>query len=117
MTKKKEFSNRQPWRIDSRERAVLERISDLSYPPDWEGASCSIIADPDLFFPQIRSSYNQRRQIQTAKNVCSCCDIQEKCLDYALKNSIVHGIWGGMTPNERRTAKRIKQWVTGDRYP
>jgi len=28
--------------------------------------------------------------------------VQEECLNYALKNDIEEGIWGGMTGNQRR---------------
>jgi WhiB family transcriptional regulator, redox-sensing transcriptional regulator len=66
----------------------------------WSRAACST-ADPELFFP-ISSSGPSSRQVLRAKSVCSNCQIQQACLDYALGSASVQGIWGGTTEAERR---------------
>lgn len=39
-----------------------------------------------------------------AKAICGSCPVLEDCLDYALNIREPHGIWGGMTEQERRAA-------------
>ena len=39
---------------------------------------------------------------EIAKAVCSECVVRDDCLDYALAIDERNGIWGGMTPEERR---------------
>jgi WhiB family redox-sensing transcriptional regulator len=39
--------------------------------------------------------------------LCGKCPVQQECLDYAVKNRIRQGIWGGKTFTQRR--KYIKQ--------
>lgn len=62
---------------------------------DWMSQAACKDKDPDLFFSEdIR---DQRR----AKLVCHACSVRIDCLNYALKGGDTHGIFGGMTPNER----------------
>ncbi len=39
---------------------------------------------------------------KNAKSVCEGCINRDECLQYALDNDIDIGIWGGLTPNERK---------------
>jgi WhiB family redox-sensing transcriptional regulator len=41
-----------------------------------------------------------------AKAICAACDVRERCLQYALDNNEVHGVWGGLAPRERRHLRR-----------
>lgn len=61
-------------------------------------AAC--IGKSDLFF-----SDNMSTVVRKAKEVCSTCVVRLKCLDHAMKHH-EYGVWGGMTANERRVAKR-----------
>jgi WhiB family redox-sensing transcriptional regulator len=70
----------------------------------WSRAACST-SDPDLFFP-IASAGPALRQVTQAKAICARCQIRQGCLDYALDVGPVHGIWGGMTEQERRRLTR-----------
>lgn len=68
-----------------------------------DSASCANTA-PDLFFPET----GQREWITEAKKICKECPVTEACLDYALTNKFVDGIYGGMVPSQRyRLQKRI----------
>jgi WhiB family redox-sensing transcriptional regulator len=62
---------------------------------DWLiDAKCKDTDEPDAFFPENRPpSY--------VTKLCIGCPVVEKCLDYAIRNKINHGIWGGLTPQER----------------
>lgn len=37
-----------------------------------------------------------------ARETCLRCPVREACLMFALTNEISDGIWGGLTPTERR---------------
>ena len=37
-----------------------------------------------------------------AIEVCQSCSVRTDCLEYAIRNHIRHGIWGGTTGDERR---------------
>ena len=41
-----------------------------------------------------------------AKAVCRLCPVRVRCLDYALRNSIRYGIWGGLGGEERARERR-----------
>lgn len=47
--------------------------------------------------------------IRRGKQVCARCDVRDACLAYALANHERHGVWGGLTPTERRH----EAWRTG----
>lgn len=64
-------------------------------------------ADPALFFPGRSEFPNQ--QYQAARMMCNGCPVRQECLDYAVAEGITQswtGIWGGMSPKERRRIER-----------
>ncbi len=50
----------------------------------------------------------QQREIREAKAVavCAACPVRAQCLDYALRNSMRDGIWGGLNREERARERR-----------
>jgi hypothetical protein len=46
------------------------------------------------------------RNNRRAKELCFSCPVREKCLQDAIERSDDHGIWGGLTVNERRRLRR-----------
>lgn len=66
-------------------------------PGDWvEEASCRGISG-DMFYPEL---YIQE-EIVAAKRVCDACPVKAECLDHAMTNREIFGIWGGTTEIER----------------
>jgi WhiB family transcriptional regulator, redox-sensing transcriptional regulator len=63
--------------------------------------------DLSLFFPERGES------AEPARRVCAQCPVRQPCLDYAVTNRIVHGVWGGLTERERRTLR--SGWVRASR--
>jgi WhiB family redox-sensing transcriptional regulator len=64
--------------------------------PLWQDdANCAGLAG-DLFFPERGESTRE------AKAICDDCTVSAECLEYALANSIKHGIWGGLSERQRR---------------
>jgi WhiB family redox-sensing transcriptional regulator len=60
--------------------------------------------DPDLFFP-IGSAGPGLAQVATAKAVCTRCAVRQACLRFALEASQDHGVWGGMSEEERQAIR------------
>jgi WhiB family transcriptional regulator, redox-sensing transcriptional regulator len=66
----------------------------------WRSAAACRVADPDLFFP-VSSSGPALEQVAEAKEVCARCQVRPECLAFALRTHQVHGVWGGMSEQER----------------
>lgn len=65
---------------------------------EWEEqALCRGIDDQEVFFPE-----HGNRSPARAKAICRRCPVRAACLDTALLNDEIFGIWGGLTDRERR---------------
>jgi WhiB family transcriptional regulator, redox-sensing transcriptional regulator len=47
------------------------------------------------------------------RQVCAQCPVREQCLEFAVSNRIVYGIWGGLTGPERRALQ--SDWLRAAR--
>src|SRR5674476_809721 len=86
----------EPWAILKMGRSVFM---------DWRHRAACLDEDPELFFP-IGNTGPAILQIEEAKVVCRRCDVREQCLAWALESGQDHGVWGGLSEDERRTLKR-----------
>lgn len=75
------------------------------YASDWQAAGACQSADPDIFFP-LSGSGASTSQISEARRICARCTVRRECLDFAMRNGEMHGIWGGTTPEDRVRARR-----------
>jgi WhiB family transcriptional regulator, redox-sensing transcriptional regulator len=71
----------------------------------WRSAAACQSCDPDLFFP-LSSSGPAVEQIARAKEICARCPVRRECLAFALRTRQAHGVWGGLTEQERYPAGR-----------
>jgi WhiB family transcriptional regulator, redox-sensing transcriptional regulator len=55
--------------------------------------------DPDLFFSE------NADDVKAAKQICGTCPVAEQCREHALDTGPEFGIWGGLTPADRRAAR------------
>jgi WhiB family transcriptional regulator, redox-sensing transcriptional regulator len=62
-------------------------------------AACRSAA-PGLFFP-ISSSGRSMAQVAEAKAICAGCQVRGECLAFALRTYQIHGVWGGLSEQER----------------
>lgn len=71
----------------------------MRLPPElqWQTKAACTNADPEIFFSEGR--HNKPLEY------CNNCPVKKDCLNYAVTEQIDHGIWGGMTPGQRRNAK------------
>ena len=68
---------------------------------DWRAAAACLGADPDLFHPVTPTDEAE------AKAICAWCPVRADCLAFADEHAIGHGIWGGLTEDERRRERRL----------
>jgi WhiB family transcriptional regulator, redox-sensing transcriptional regulator len=67
---------------------------------DWRLLAACRSIDPDLFFP-VSSAGKALAEADKAKAVCARCLVQDQCLAFAVQTRQAHGIWGGLTEEER----------------
>lgn len=67
---------------------------------NWMARGNCATQHPDTFFP------SDGVGVEAAKRVCEGCPVQERCLEYALRNRIDHGVWGGCSERQRRRILR-----------
>lgn len=72
---------------------------------DWRGQGHCVGSDPELFFDLAEEDPEIER---AAKRVCEGCRFQFQCLNQAMLAGEEYGIFGGMTPSERRRYRA--QW-------
>jgi WhiB family redox-sensing transcriptional regulator len=58
---------------------------------------------PSMFFP------SDGVGVDVARQLCATCPVKEPCLEYALRNRIDHGVWGGTSERERRRILRQRR--------
>lgn len=62
------------------------------------GVEIFYLKDRDELAPAERTNAGD---YDLAKNICNKCEHINQCADWGVKNE-VHGVWGGMTPAERK---------------
>lgn len=75
---------------------------------DWRHHAACRDEHPELFFP-VGTSGPALQIITEAKTVCRRCPVRTDCLSWALDSGQDHGVWGGMSEDERRALKRRNQ--------
>lgn len=69
-----------------------------------------MISDPEAWFPNL--AQGRSREVLNAKQLCKTCPVRMQCLEYAMSNSDLQGIWGGLTPKERQGMRRKRKQTT-----
>lgn len=66
---------------------------------DWMKDALCTQVDPDLFFPEVGGN------VKSVLKICEDCPVRSQCLQVALDNDERFGIWGGLSPRQRRKLK------------
>lgn len=93
----------------NRENAVVEQYrrrrpvlpAPLAKSWDWQLKGACKQSSVDFFPSQTLLRDQLARVEEAAKNLCACCAVRQRCLDYAMSSNEPYGIWGGMTSRER----------------
>lgn len=69
--------------------------------PAWQASAACRSLTPGLFF-----SDNSGEGSAEAVAVCGTCPVRSDCLQFALDNGELLGVWGGTTPSQRARLRR-----------
>lgn len=73
------------------------------FPPEWvERALCAEV-DPELFYPERGGS------VAPAISICRACPVRAECLAYAMERDDLWGVWGGVSEQGRKKARRERK--------
>jgi WhiB family redox-sensing transcriptional regulator len=72
---------------------------------NWDAEAACQSVEPDVFFPDPEGLAEET----AAKVVCRGCPVRTQCLEFALAARLDHGVWGGLSENERRSLRRSRQ--------
>ena len=75
-------------------------LDEVTHRPHWHTQAACRGKGLDLFFPERGESPAQ------AKALCANCPVQRQCLDVALADASVRGIWGGVSDKGRVGLRR-----------
>ena len=70
---------------------------------DWQLVAACRDVDTKVFFaPDAERGLRRLARERVAKAVCRSCPVMEACAAYAIRTREPFGVWGGLTPEERR---------------
>jgi WhiB family redox-sensing transcriptional regulator len=70
---------------------------------DWMARGNCRDHPPATFFP------SDGVGVEVARRICASCPVKSPCLEYALRNGVDHGVWGGASERERRRIARQRR--------
>ena len=82
--------------------------------PDWptipdgwrHNAACREHIDDDLWFPTSRSNSDRyAAACAEAATICAGCPVRAVCATVSITTRADHGVWGGLTPEDRATIR------------
>ena len=79
----------------------LSDLGGIAWQPWLPEALCSQ-TDPEIFFPE------KGEPGRTAREICFKCPVIHDCLQWAIDNREMHGIWGGLSPVDRKIMGNAK---------
>lgn len=86
----------------------------IAPPPNtWQDSAACQDQPPALFFPEPVDGHLDAGAYDAGRAVCAGCPVRDECLRYALDNNHTDGLWGGLSPNQRRghTTTRVYESV------
>jgi WhiB family redox-sensing transcriptional regulator len=87
-----------------RERHHAQFVDTTANPPWMQGAACAGL-DPSLMVPDRHDVAGFKR----AKAVCSGCPVKSPCLEYALLDDTLLGVWGETSWRQREDIRRDRR--------
>lgn len=71
---------------------------------NWQDRAACAGLDSELFFTD--SSRHNAEAALPGMTVCRRCPVTEECLDFAIRNRLEFGVFGGKTSEERKALRR-----------
>lgn len=96
--------------------AMFYRNGEPTLTEPWRHLAACRGHNPDYWFPQqSRTATTITPAAQKAITICKTCPVQQQCATWATNKPETHGIWGGLTAEQRRgiRRRRITQIIHG----
>ena len=77
-----------------------ELIKDKTY--EWKHLASCLNLDSTIFLPSDIRGRSISKNYQIAKQYCYECPVRTECLSYSLVHKLDLGVFGGLTPEERK---------------
>lgn len=71
--------------------------------------------DPALFYPPGNGRFltsNDPGDYAAGRAICKGCPVRPECLEHALRVPETEGLWGGLTPPERKRLRSARRAAT-----
>ena len=78
----------------------------------WQDSAACEGLDPNIFVPSEGRGNNGRTAYKKAREFCGKCPVKIECLNFALQENMEFGMFGGTTPRERRSLRKVFNVVT-----
>ncbi len=80
----------------------LAELYALNHDPEtsWMDWAICLEVDPEIFFP------GQGGSLQDVRAICRQCPVEAECLEYALANPELEGVWAGTGERQRMNMRR-----------
>lgn len=85
--------------------ASYRRVHPFIHSPGWMADALCRSTGGDLFF--------ERDTVHLARRICAMCPVQDPCREYGAGEE--HGVWGGITANQRDSARVRTTCLAGHR--
>lgn len=82
--------------------------------PGWMAQAACKGYPSDWWFPSWGAQPSVDSDLAEALIICESCPVRAECLEYGAKEE--HGVWGGRTASQRRTARRAGRCGTNAAY-
>jgi WhiB family transcriptional regulator, redox-sensing transcriptional regulator len=92
---------------------VMSRRAESTAPSTWNHADWRVSAEcasleTAIFFPDPDGA-DYEGAVLDAKAICAACPVRNDCLEFAIRTRQDDGVWGGATPEERRSIRRRRR--------
>lgn len=75
---------------------------------DWRLDAACFTADSSLT-STMYPTHAEGDDVDRAKAVCAGCPVRDECLEFAMATNQDHGVWGGLSEQDRRRLRRSRR--------
>lgn len=101
-------TDKQP-KIRKRGNAYTELAASFPYVqvPDLKGDCRGM--PTDWWFPEFATK-GSNELFKRAREICMGCHARKECLEFAIQHPAIEGMWGGLSPRQRRNERRKQDY-------
>ena len=80
---------------------VATMVAQLVHRPSWHALAACRSVGVDTFFVERGGQFDGGQ-----RQLCESCPVRQECLEVAMADTLLDGLWGGTTPAERKAMRR-----------